>query len=53
MIGPKSKLGLNYGFLSSTYGLACPSDYGNKWWFLKDGNWVDAGNDIQAACDGK
>ena len=53
MIGPKSHLGEDWGGLYSTCDTACPTDCGNKWNFVKDGNWVNAGNDAQVACGGK
>ena len=52
-IGSKGNLGSSTAGLKSIYATACPSDDGNKWKFVKDGNWIDAGNDAQVACGGK
>ena len=50
-IGSKSKLGSAYGGLSSKSDTACPTSNGGNKWMFWDGKWVDAGNDVQAACD--
>ena len=52
-IGSQSWIGSSTAALKSNYYTACPSDYGNKWMFWDGDNWVDAGNDAQAACHGK
>ena len=52
-IGSKSNLGSSTAGLYSKYDTACPSDDGKKWKYYDGDNWVDAGNDAQAACHGK
>ena len=42
MIGPKSKLGENEGYLHSTNSPLCPESVGSHWKYRDNGEWLDA-----------